>query len=155
MEELSVSDLWLGDGFAGHRVDSHWFEVLFCLDFFYIVFRQYMLPSKVHDQVSILGFVLSFDCVHCLKKNPAFFQIPDKFALTLCRAQHPKMSVRGRGQNVPKHPVAIGKLCCFQTRKFPYNLARISWIITVWDSRHFLLHHLHCLCVRSESERVF
>ena len=65
------------------------------------------------------------------------------------------MSTRGRGQNVPKRPVAIGKLCCFQTRKFPYNLARISWIITVRDFHYFLPRHLHCLCVRSESERVF
>ena len=65
------------------------------------------------------------------------------------------MSARGRGQNVPKCPIAIGKLRCFQTRKFPYNLARISWIITVQDFRYFLSHHLHCLCVRSESERVF
>ena len=75
--------------------------------------------------------------------------------LTLCRAQHPKMSARGRGQNVPKRPVAIGKLHCFQTRKFPYNLARISWIITICDFRYFLPRHLHCLCVWSESERVF
>ena len=75
--------------------------------------------------------------------------------LTLCRAQRPKTSARGRGQNVPKRPVAIGKLRCFQTRKFPYNLARISWIITVRDFRYFLPRHLHCLCVRSESERVF
>ena len=75
--------------------------------------------------------------------------------LTLCRAQRPKTSARGRGQNVPKRLVAIGKLRCFQTRKFPYNLARISWIITVRDFRYFLPRHLHCLCVRSESERVF
>ena len=65
------------------------------------------------------------------------------------------MSARGRGQNVPKRPVAIGKLRCFPTRKFPYNLARISSIITVWDFRYFLPRHLHCLCVWSESERVF
>ena len=77
------------------------------------------------------------------------------FSLTLCRAQRPKTSARVRGQNVPKRPVAIGKLRCFQTRKFPYNLARISWIITVRDFRYFLPRHLHCLCVRSESERVF
>ena len=38
--------------------------------------------------------------------------------LTLCRAQRPKTSARGRGQNVPKRPVAIGKLRYFQTRKF-------------------------------------
>ena len=75
--------------------------------------------------------------------------------LTLCRAQCLKTSRRGRGQNVPKRPVAIGKLRCFQTRKFPYNLARISGIITVWDFCYFLPRHLHCLCVRSESERVF
>ena len=75
--------------------------------------------------------------------------------LTLCWVQCPKTSARGRRQNVPKHPVAIGKLRCFQTRKFPYNLARISWIITVRDFRYFLLCHLHCLCVQSESERVF
>ena len=75
--------------------------------------------------------------------------------LTLCRAQRPKTSAQGRGQNVPKRPVAIGKLRCFQTRKFPYNLERISWIITVRDFRYFLPRHLHCLCVRSESERVF
>ena len=75
--------------------------------------------------------------------------------LTLCRAQRPKMSARGRGQNVPKRPVAIGQLRCFQTRKFPYNLARISWIITVQDFRYFLPRHLHCLCVQSESKRVF
>ena len=30
--------------------------------------------------------------------------------LTLCRAQRPKTSARGRGQNVPKRLVAIGKL---------------------------------------------
>ena len=77
------------------------------------------------------------------------------YSLTFCRAQRPKMSVRGRGQNIPKCLVMIGKLRCFQTRKFPYNLARISWIITVWDFRYFLPRHLHCLCVRSESERVF
>ena len=65
--------------------------------------------------------------------------------LTLCWAQRPKMSLRGRGQNVPKCPVAIGKLCCFHTRKFSYNLTRISWIITVWDIRRFLPRHLHCL----------
>ena len=73
--------------------------------------------------------------------------------LTLCQVQRPKMSMRGCRQNVPKCPVMIGKLCCFYTRKFPYNLARISWIVTVWDFRYFLLHH--CLCVWSESERVF
>ena len=61
----------------------------------------------------------------------------------------------GPRQNVPKRPVAISKLRCFQTRKFPYNLTRISWIITVQDFRYFLSRHLHCLCVWSESERVF
>ena len=61
----------------------------------------------------------------------------------------------GPGQNVPKRPVMIGKLRCFHTRKFLYNLTRISWIITVQDFRYFLPRHLHCLCVRSESERVF
>ena len=75
--------------------------------------------------------------------------------LTLCRAQRLKTSARGRGQNVPKRLVAMGKLRCFQTRKFLYNLARISWIITVRDFRYFLPRHLHCLCVGSESERVF
>ena len=75
--------------------------------------------------------------------------------LTLCRAQRPKTSAQGRGQNVPKRSVVIGKLCCFQTRKFPYNLARISWIIRVRDFRYFILRHLHCLCVRSESKRAF
>ena len=75
--------------------------------------------------------------------------------LTLCQAQRLKTSARVHGQNVPKRPFAIGKLCCFQTRKFPYNLARSSWIITVRDFRYFLPRHLHCLCVRSESERVF
>ena len=75
--------------------------------------------------------------------------------LTLCRAQHPKTSARGSGRNIPKCPVAIGKLCCFQTRKFPYNLARISWIVTVRDFHYFVPRHLHWLCVRSESERVF
>ena len=74
--------------------------------------------------------------------------------LTLCWTQHPKTSAWGRGQNIPKRPVAIGKLRCFQTRKFPHNLARILWIITVRDFRYFLPRHLHCLCVQSESERV-
>ena len=32
----------------------------------------------------------------------------------------------GHGQNVPKHQVAISKLCFFHTRKFPDNLTRIS-----------------------------
>ena len=75
--------------------------------------------------------------------------------LTLCRVQHPKMSSRGRGQTVPKPLVAIGKLRCFQTWKFPYNLARFLWIITVQDFRYFLLRHFQCLCVWSKSERVF
>ena len=75
--------------------------------------------------------------------------------LTLCRAQHPKMSAWGRGQNVPKRPVVISKLRWFHTKIFPYNLARISWIITVRDFDYFLLRHLHCLCIQSESERVF
>ena len=44
------------------------------------------------------------------------------YCLTLCRAQCPKTSARGRGQNVPKCPVSVGKLRCFQTRKFPENL---------------------------------
>ena len=70
---------------------------------------------------------------------------PQETALTLCRAQRPKTS----------SPVAIGNTHCFQTRKFPYNLVRISWIITVPDFHYFLPRHLHCLCVRSESERVF
>ena len=77
------------------------------------------------------------------------------YRLTLCCAQCLKTSARGHGQNVPKHLVAIGKLRWFHTRIFPYNLARISWVITVWDFRCFLPRHLHCLCVRSESERVF
>ena len=64
-------------------------------------------------------------------------------------------SSRGRGQNIPKHPVAVGKLCYFHTWKFPYNLMRISWMITVRDFLYFPRAILHCLCIRSESERVF
>ena len=74
------------------------------------------------------------------------------FLLTLCQVQRPKTSMLSRGQNIPKHPVAIGKLRGFYTRKFPCYLVRISWIITVRDFWCFLLRHLHCLCVWNESE---
>ena len=75
--------------------------------------------------------------------------------LTLRRVQHPKMSTRGHGQNIPKRPVKNSKLCYFHTRKFPYNLMRIFWIITVQDFCYFPRTIFHCLCVQSESERVF
>ena len=75
--------------------------------------------------------------------------------LALCRAQRPKMFPQGCGQNVPKRLVVISRLHCFHTRKFTYNLARISWMITVQNFRYFLPRDLHCLCVQSESERVF
>ena len=39
------------------------------------------------------------------------------FFKTLCRVQHQKTSAQGRGQNVPKNPVTIGKLRCFQTKE--------------------------------------
>ena len=68
--------------------------------------------------------------------------------LSLCRAQRPKTSAQCRGQNVPKRLVAIGKLCCFQTRKFLYNLARISWLITVRDFCYFL----PCIVFMCEAE---
>ena len=79
---------------------------------------------------------------------------PQCHSLTLCRAQRPITSAWGCRHNVPKRPVMIGILRYFQTRKFSDNLARILWIITVQDFRYFLPRHLHCLCVRSESERV-
>ena len=100
-----------------------------------------------------LGCPFCWPCGFLPRSRPSHCR--GQYCLTLYRAQRPKMSTPGRGQNVPKHPVAIDKLRCFQTWKFPYNLARISWIITVRDFRYFLPCHLHCHCVQSKSERVF
>ena len=46
--------------------------------------------------------------------------------LSLCRMQHPKTSMWGHRQNVPKRPVVISKLRYFHTQKFLYNIMRIS-----------------------------
>ena len=93
---------------------------------------------------------LDFVCHNCLE-----VAVPLDWTLTLCQVQRPKTSARVRRQSVPKHSVAISKLRYFHTRKFLYNLTRISWIITVRDFCYFPRAILHCLCVQSESERVF
>ena len=78
----------------------------------------------------------------------------DSATLTLCWLQSLKTPVRGRGQSILKCLVAIHKLCDFYTWKFPYNLKRILWILTMRDFRYFPRAILHCLFVQSESERV-
>ena len=61
----------------------------------------------------------------------------------------------GRRQSILKRLVGIGKLRYFHTWKFPYNLTRMSWIVTVRDFCYVPRTILHCLCVQSESERAF
>ena len=93
--------------------------------------------ARVHSAILILYTEYVFSLNFCHQNKNGSMYPTHSFILTLCWAQRPKTSAQGRGQNIPKRPVAIDELRCFHTRKFPYNLTRILWIITVRDFCYF------------------